>query len=667
MAFLRGLDERFEQKHDTIYDGVRDMKDSAALHPIIIIAPNDPERRQGVGQSDRLVPIQRISTDERRMSSFLTSPRGIKFLLGQQLLQSGNAISETRLLNPLFINLNLSPNAQFTRQIADQTDIVLGPSRSPASTAEIGAAGRLQLETSTQALVSVVGRSPGRSIISLFLGQIASTIGVGQDVGTLGIDTRPEVLIGPDKRFYSHLLREGYPLAVGQRELSIVTNALEAAGAIGAAFGLPNIFTGLTDGFVNPIPAQTDQMRYGPTDDTDAIRYLPTSVKPQHPPLLSPSVVRISKAIRGVNLLQIGFGSLVLGGSTVIRRAGTALSAASNNINQIFSSGVNQVSTTPPQTEDLVSDLSDRTTRVVEDELTFTDDALKNRYNADDRLKFVRNALAEQADLIDKHINVDVAPEGSRGILGGMSLEKLRGLNFARDTLGLDPFTSTEKAQQFFGGLDRREIRVDSDLTAPGYYHDTLNLVGRIEGTEGVLPAKTADGTDIPRDFINVTIFDKINDRLEPFRAIIEGLSETVSPEFNSTRYIGRIERNIVYLGATRTLNFTLYVHAWSPRELQRIWDKVNFITGLAFPSKVSGDGFLLPPIVELTIGDMYVNQPGYFTGITHAIVDGTSWEIAEGAQVPHTVQMALSFDLIEKESMVASSAFYGFGLPVTE
>ena len=671
MAFLRGLDERFEQKHDTIYDGISDMKDSSALHPIIIIGPDDPNRRQGVGQSDRLVPIQRVSEDEVRISRFLTSPRGVSFLLRQQLLQSGNAISETRLLNPLFVNLNLTPNFHFNRQLTDQTDVSLGSAaRSPASTPEIGAAGRLQQETSNQALVSVIGRSSGRSVLSLFLAQVggtlATTIGIGGQGGTLGINARPELLIGPDKRFYSHLLREGYePFA--QRELTVVTNALEAAGAIGATFGLPNIFTGLTDGFVNPIPSQTLQMRYGATDDTEAVRYLPTSRRPSNPILLSPSVVRISKAARGINLLQIGFGALVLGGSTVIRRAGTALSAASNNITQIFSADVNQISTVAPQTEDLVSDLSDRTNRVVEDELTFPEDALKNRYAKDDRLAFVRNALREQAELIEEHINVDAAPNGNRGILGGISLAKLRQINFARERLGLDPFTDTEKAQQYFAGMDRREYRVDSDLTAPGYYHDTLNLIGRMAGTEGILPSKTEDGTTIPVDHINVSIFDKTNDRLEPFRAIIEGLSETVAPEFNATRYIGRIERNIVYLGATRSLTFTLYVHAWSPRELRQVWDKVNFITGLAFPSKTSDDGFLLPPIVELTIGDVYVNQPGYFTGITHTVEDGTPWEITGGAQVPHTMQMGLSFDLIEKESMVASSAFYGFGLPVTE
>lgn len=668
MAFLRGLDERFEQKIDELYGGIRDMKDSAALHPIFFVSPNNPNRRIGVGDSDRLIPIRRISTDEARMSTYLTSPRGLKFLLTQQLLQTGNSISETRLLNPLFINLNLTPNAHFNRQLRDQTDVSLSSAaRSPASTPEIGVAGRLQRETSAQSLVSVVGRSTGRSILSLFLGQIggtlAGTIGIGADAGTLGINERPELLIGPDKRFYSVLLREGFePFA--QRELTIVTNALAAAGAVGSIFGLPNIFRNLPESAPNPIPAQVGQMRYGAGDNSsEAVRYLSTSVMPTNPILLNPTSVRISKAVRGINLLQVGFGALVLGGSSTVRKIGTSLSAASSNISNIFSAGTNQINRISPQTGDLVSDLSDRSTRVVEDELTFPEDSLKARYGADDRLEFVRAALAEQATLIQNYIDVDIVP--NRGVDGGITLHKLRQINIERESSGKDPFKGTEEAQQFFGAFERREISPGSDLTAPGYYHDRLNLIGRIEKSEGVFPADI-DGTPTPVDYINVSIFDKINDRLEPFRAIIEGISETISPDFNPTRYIGRIERNIVYLGATRQLSFTLYVHAWSARELQSIWDKVNFITGLAFPSNVSGDGFLLPPIVELTIGDMYVNQPGYFTGITHTIEEGTSWEVEGGAQVPHTVQMGLSFDVIEKESVVASSAFYGFGIPTT-
>lgn len=668
MAFLRGLDERFEQTMDELYSGVRDAKDDAALHPIIIVAPNDPNRRQGVGQSDRLVPIQRVATDEVRMSTFLTSPRGLKFLINQQVLQTGNAISETRLINPLFVNLNLTPNAHFNRHLFDQTDVSLGSvARSPASTVEIGLAGRLQRETSAQSLINIVGRSTGRSIISLFLGQLggtlAGTIGIGMDIGTLGIDERPELLIGPDKRYYSSLLREGYPLATGQRELSVVTNALEAAGAVGSVFGLANIFSGLSDGFVNPIPAQTDQMRYGVVNATDAVRYLPTSITPANPPLFTPTSIRISKSIRGINLLQVGFGALALGGGTAIRRISTSLSAASDPIRQIFSSG-GQISRVVPQV-DLVSDFDDRTTRVIEDELEFPDDSLKNRYDADDRLAFVRDGLAEQASLLQKTIGDD---KSVNGIAGGITLEKLRSIA-TEQAAGKDPFLNDDTAQQYFASLnidETRPIGVTGGELAPGYYHDTLNLIGRLRGTEGVLPAEDVNGKTIPTDFINVTIFDKINDRLEPFRAILAGISETTTPEFTETRYIGRIERNIVYLGATRELSFTLYLHAWSAKELERIYDKLNFITGLAFPSKVSNDGFLLPPIVELTIGDLYVNQPGYFTGINHTIEDGTSWEIEKGAQVPHTIAMGLSYNIIEKESMVASSAFYGFGNSVT-
>ncbi len=695
MAFLRDLDQRYHETMTELYSGVRDMKDSAALHPIIIVPPDDPNKVEGVGNTNRLVPVRRVTTDEVRMSTYLTSPRGLKFLITQQLLQTGNTISETRIINPLFVNLNLAPHAYFNRHLFDQTNIIVSdPNRSPASTPEVGLAGRLQLESSAQSLVSVIGRESGRSVLSLIgaqvFGTLAGTIGIGDDVGTLGINERPEILIGPDKRFYSELLRLGYE-TTGQRELTILTNALAAAGAIGSTFGLPNIFSGITDGFVNPIPAQSQQMRYGPgrtptipgrkqapasaIDPNEPTRYIPGSIGSRAPILLSATSVRIGQLARGVDLLQVGFGALSLGGSTAIRRIATSLSAASSNISNIFSAASNQVGQIAPQTQNLISDLSvndeGKRSRVIADELQFPDEALQNRYEADDRLTFVRDALSEQAKLIEKYtenIGTDKVPK--RGVLGGITLENLQQINKDREDFvtvirrpeGRDPFTETLSAQQFFAGLETRQISPRGGTVAPGYYHDTLNLVGRLEGTEGVRP----DSEDFPQDYINVTIFDKINDRLEPFRALIEGVSETTTPEFTETQYIGRIERNIVYLGAKRTLSFTLYVHAWTALELRSVWDKVNFITGLAFPSKISDDGFLLPPVVELTIGDMYVNQPGYFSGITHTVEEGTSWEIERDAQVPHRIQMQLSFELIEKESMVASSGFYGFGLPVT-
>lgn len=679
MAFLKNLEERFNERIEELYGRINDIKDSADLHPIIFVRPDDPNRTQGTEGSSRLIPIRRIAIDERRITSFLSSPRGVQFLLNQQLLQTGNAISETRILNPLFINLNLTPNEHFKRQLTDQTDISLGSSeRSPASTPEIGVAGRLQKSTAAAASSRITGRNYGRSVIGLLgstqlVQTLLGTIGVGEQVGTLGINERPELMIkvGNVDQFYSVLLREGFnPMA--RREVEILAGVFGAAGIAGSIFGLPNIFSGLAGRVPNPIPAQTEQMKYGITDATEAKRYLTTSVKITDPLIPIPVL-----AGRGINLLRAGVFASAIAGSSTIRKIVTGF-AATRNTNTLFSASTQNVSRTPPlKVSDTV--LPIRTDKDVADDIKASGGTpLRDRfdkYEKEDRSKVIRDALKKQADIIKRYTDeLSTTEVPKRGIIGGITLEKLKSINASRDA-GVDPFRNTTSAQEYFKSLgsDGRPIQPGSDKLGTGYYHDTLNLVTRLRNTEGIMPRSDENDVTYPQDYINVTIYDKINDRLEPFRAILMGISETVTPEFNATQYIGRIERNIVYLGATRVLSFTLYVHAWSAKELLAVWDKVNFITGLAYPAGVSGDGYLLPPIVELTIGDFYKAQPGYFTSINHTIEDDASWEIErldndeeKSAQVPKTVQMQLAFAVIEKDSMVSSSPFYGFGVALT-
>ena len=133
MAFLSGLEERFNKKMEELYSRQKfPMKESADLHPIIEYRPNDKDKPEGTGGSGRSAPVRRVLTDQKRMTKYLTSTQGIKFMLGQQVLQTGNIISETRIINPLFINLNLTPQSHTKRQLFDQTDVqVADPDRSP--------------------------------------------------------------------------------------------------------------------------------------------------------------------------------------------------------------------------------------------------------------------------------------------------------------------------------------------------------------------------------------------------------------------------------------------------------------------------------------------------------------------------------------------------------
>jgi len=88
------------------------------------------------------------------------------------------------------------------------------------------------------------------------------------------------------------------------------------------------------------------------------------------------------------------------------------------------------------------------------------------------------------------------------------------------------------------------------------------------------------------------------------------------------------------------------------------IWEKLNYLVGLCYPNWVDSPYAgseetnaitMVSPICELTIGDMYNNTPGYLSGVTMTIQDGTTWEYEENLKLPHYVQVAVEFTYIGK------------------
>jgi hypothetical protein len=73
----------------------------------------------------------------------------------------------------------------------------------------------------------------------------------------------------------------------------------------------------------------------------------------------------------------------------------------------------------------------------------------------------------------------------------------------------------------------------------------------------------------------------------------------------------------------------------------------------------------MVPPLVKLTIGDIWKDQPGYIKGITNTIDDDTSWEISDGRMAPHGVTMNISYAIIEKNQISTGDLLYSFGNPV--
>jgi len=153
---------------------------------------------------------------------------------------------------------------------------------------------------------------------------------------------------------------------------------------------------------------------------------------------------------------------------------------------------------------------------------------------------------------------------------------------------------------------------------------------------------------------------DVLNNKILSFDAILSGITDTITPEYSSEKYIGRPESVYVYQGATRAVSFTFDVYPMTRQEMPVLWEKLNYLVGLCYPNWVDSpyagvqvEGInpitMVSPICELTIGDMYNNTPGYLSNVTLTIQDGTTWEYEENLKLPHYIQVAVEFVYIGK------------------
>lgn len=234
-------------------------------------------------------------------------------------------------------------------------------------------------------------------------------------------------------------------------------------------------------------------------------------------------------------------------------------------------------------------------------------------------------------------------------------------------------YNPRERAGGFAGGIAVNGTAVDIDaskkfpfnvsidITPNGtrrYFHDDINAYGPAKQAPGstylTKAAMDAIKAQSATPLVDLFFFDFVNKVAVPFRANIRGLNETVAPEYNDVFYIGRTERNIVYIGVRRSVSFSVVIHAFNESEMTGIWTKLNYLTSLCFPSQFS-QGYMVPPLIKLTLGDVYNNQPGYIQSLTYNVEDDVPWEISEPMQAPHGITANITFAIIEKTAQMSA------------
>jgi hypothetical protein len=164
-------------------------------------------------------------------------------------------------------------------------------------------------------------------------------------------------------------------------------------------------------------------------------------------------------------------------------------------------------------------------------------------------------------------------------------------------------------------------------------------------------------------DIVKFTFRDATDENSNPvhFRALISSIKESVKPEFTEQRYVGRTERFVTYGGAKRGVNLTFNIVAFSKSEredeLDGMWTRINYLTGLAFPKGVQ-NGFMTPPLFKVTIGGLYDNQPCYIESLDYDFLDESiTFDIDR--EVPFAINVNMQLSILEKRSKFFDSPFY--------
>jgi hypothetical protein len=111
------------------------------------------------------------------------------------------------------------------------------------------------------------------------------------------------------------------------------------------------------------------------------------------------------------------------------------------------------------------------------------------------------------------------------------------------------------------------------------------------------------------------------------FRAFITNFSDNIGADWSDSRYMGRGEKFFTYQGFTRQVGFTFIVAAQSVQEMEKIYQKVNYLASTLHPD-YNSNGFMRGNLHRLTIGEYFYRTPGIITSMNISVEDNYPWEI---------------------------------------
>jgi hypothetical protein len=160
------------------------------------------------------------------------------------------------------------------------------------------------------------------------------------------------------------------------------------------------------------------------------------------------------------------------------------------------------------------------------------------------------------------------------------------------------------------------------------------------------------------------------------FPGAVTGISEDISPEWSSFRYIGSPFKVHRYQGVERSLKFNLKLYYLSEEEKYSMIMNLNSLKEMAFPyneisemtygnDKQASQYAFSPNFINLSIGGLYKNVFGFVDNLSFSIDDNVSWASIDpnfstkdeylAQAYPTVIDVNFSMKIIETPSVVDS------------
>jgi len=227
---------------------------------------------------------------------------------------------------------------------------------------------------------------------------------------------------------------------------------------------------------------------------------------------------------------------------------------------------------------------------------------------------------------------------------------------------GITPESSIDSVNNMNNDMDSRTFPLGN--VGKG---DPYTLMG-VADWKSFIPSDTysgQQGSGMPFYFRDLR-----DGRIIFFRAYLEGISDTISPNWSPQNYIGRSEPVYTYTNSEREISFNLKLFAQTKDELNRIYEKINRLTSMCYPEykepeklkfkdpdgkeiKVfsMGKERMKPPLTKLRLGDLFGSSKkemtGFIKSLSYTVPEESPWEIEKGKRVPKYITADIGFQVI--------------------